>query len=141
MLELALYKGPPEDILHVVGHNATKVWTWSKYSHAELVIDGVCWSSSSRDGGVRKKNINLNSGKWDVFRLTDDLVVKNKALMWFKLHEGDSYDYRNILRFILPIVGHDKRKWVCYEACGAALGIDNPHKLDADKLLEQALKL
>lgn len=141
MLELALYKGPPDDILHVIGHNATKLWTWSKYSHAELVIDGVCWSSSSRDGGVRKKNINLNSGKWDVFRLTDDLVIKNKALLWFREHEGDYYDYRNILRFVLPVVGHDKRKWVCYEACGAALGIENPHKLDADKLLEQSLKL
>ena len=140
-LSLALYKGPPSDLLHIIGHNATKLWTWSKYSHAELVIDGVCWSSSARDGGVRSKVIDLDSGKWDVVKLTDNLLIKSNALLWFKQHEGDEYDYRNILRFVIPIVGHDKRKWVCYEACAAALGIGNAHKLDADKLLEEALKL
>ena len=140
-LSLALYKGPPSDLLHVIGHNATRLWTWSKYSHAELVIDGVCWSSSSRDGGVRSKVIDLDSGKWDVVKLTDSLLIKSNALLWFKQHEGDKYDYRNILRFVIPVVGHDKRKWVCYEACGAALGITNPHKLDADKLLQEALKI
>ena len=140
-LYLALYKGPPSDLLHIIGHNATRLWTWSKYSHAELVIDGVCWSSSARDGGVRSKVIDLDSGKWDVVKLTDNLLTKYNALLWFKQHEGDEYDYRNILRFVIPIVGHDKRKWVCYEACAAALGIKNPHKLDADKLLEEALKL
>lgn len=141
MLELALYKGAPSDLLHILGHNLTKLWTWSKYSHAELVIDGVCWSSSSRDGGVRRKLIDLTSGKWDVFKLTDNLLVSTKAIKWFLEHEGDSYDYRNILRFVIPAVGHDKNKWVCYEACGAALGISNPHKLDADKLLAEALKI
>ena len=128
-LSLALYKGPPSDLLHIIGHNATRLWTWSKYSHAELVIDGVCWSSSARDGGVRSKVIDLDSGKWDVVKLTDNLLIKSNALLWFKQHEGDEYDYRNILRFVIPIVGHDKRKWVCYEACAAALGIGNAHKL------------
>lgn len=141
MLQLALYKGPPSDLLHTIGHTATKLWTWSRYSHAELVINGVCWSSSSRDSGVRRKTIDLASGRWDVCKLTDSQIVLNKALKWFLDHEGDSYDYRNILRFVLPVVGHDKNKWVCYEACGAALGIKNPHKLDADKLLAEALKI
>jgi len=140
MLSLALYKGPPSDLLHSIGHFATKLWTWSKYSHSELLIDGVCWSSSARDKGVRKKVIDLDSGKWDVFQLTDNPIIKDKALSWFIRHEGKSYDYRNILRFIVP-VGHNKDHWVCYEACGEALGITNPHKLDADKLLEEALKL
>lgn len=140
-LSLALYKGPPSDLLHTIGHNATKLWTWSKYSHAELVIDGVCWSSSSRDGGVRRKLIDLTSGKWDVFDITNNIVVISKVLLWFKEHENDEYDYRNILRFVLPFVGHNKKEWVCYEACGEALGIKNAHKLDADKLLEEALKI
>lgn len=141
MLQLALYKGPPSELLHVIGHNATKLWTWSKYSHAELVIDGICWSSSSRDGGVRRKVINLNTGKWDVFDIPCTKKQETSALAWFKYHEGDEYDYRNILRFVIPFAGEDKNKWVCYEACGAALGIKDAHKLDADKLLEKALKL
>lgn len=142
MLQLALYKGPPkDDLLHKIGHSLTKLWTWSKYSHAEIVIRGRCYSSSSRDGGVRSKLIDLNSGKWDVFDITNDIVVISKALLWFKEHENDKYDYRNILRFVLPFVGHNKKEWVCYEACGEALGIPNSHKLDADKLLSEALKL
>lgn len=141
MLKLALYKGPPSDIAHIIGHNATKLWTWSKYSHSELVIDDVCWSSSARDGGIRSKVIDLSNGKWDVFDLTDNLGVKVKALDWFKQHEGDAYDYRNIVRFVFPLIGHNKKHWVCYEACGEALGIKDAHKLDADKLLEEALKI
>ena len=141
MLELALYKGPPNDLLHAVSHNLIKLRTLSKYSHAELVIDGICWSSSARDHGVRAKVIDLNSGRWDVFRLTDDPEVKQKALNWFLANEGRPYDYRNIVRYLLPIVGHNKKQYVCFEACGAALGISNPHKLTADTLLEQALQI
>ena len=141
MLELALYKGPPSYLLHIISHNLIKLRTLSKYSHAELVIDGICWSSSARDHGVRAKVIDLNSGRWDVFRLTDDPEVKQKALNWFLANEGRPYDYRNIVRYLLPIVGHNKKQYVCFEACGAALGISNPHKLTADTLLEQALQI
>jgi len=142
MLKLALYKGPPKNnLLHTVSHNLTKLWTWSKYSHSEIVIGDYCYSSSARDGGVRKKKIDLNSGRWDVVDITDNPVVISNALKWFDEHEGDPYDYRNIVRFIFPFVGHNKKHWVCYEACGAMLGIDKPHKLDADKLLSEALRL
>lgn len=139
MLKLALYKGPPSGIIQAIGWSAIRTWTWSKYSHAELVIDGVCWSSSARDHGVRRKIIDLNSGKWDVFDITDNPQVKAQALSWFIEHEGDSYDYRNIVRFVLPLFGHNKRHWVCFEACGEALGIPKSYKLDADELLRKAL--
>jgi hypothetical protein len=142
MLKLALYKGPPKnDLLHTVGHNLTRLWTWSKYSHSEIVIGDYCYSSSSRDGGVRKKQIDLNSGRWDLVNITSNPYVISQALLWFKNHEGDPYDYRNIVRFVLPFIGHNRKHWVCYEACGAMLGIDKPHKLDADKLLYEALRL
>lgn len=142
MLSLALYKGPPQnDLIKSIGHYGTRIWTWSKYSHSEIVIDGVCYSSSARDHGVRKKEIDLTTGRWDVFDITDNPFIINNALQWFKYHEGDPYDYRNILRFIIPIVGHSKNKWVCYEACGEMLGIPNSYKLDADDLLREALKL
>lgn len=140
-MKLAMYKGPPTDAVHIISHYATRLWTWSDYSHGELVVDGVCYSSSGRDGGVRHKVINLNSGRWDLFDITDDESIKRDALAWFDVHDGDKYDYRNIVRFVLPFVGHDENKWVCYEAIGAALGIDKPHLLDAERLLLQANKL
>jgi hypothetical protein len=101
----------------------------------------MSYSSSSRDHGVRSKKIDLTSGKWDVFDITYDVAVESKALLWFQANMGASYDYRNILRFILPFAGHNSKQFVCYEACGAALGIPDPHKLDADTLLQEALRL
>lgn len=141
-MQIALYKGPPKnDLVHIISHYATRLWTLSKYSHVELVIDGICYSSSARDGGVRWKEIDINSGRWDVFEISNDAGLKQKALDWFHVHNQDKYDYKNIVRFVLPLVKHDKNKWICYEAVGAALNIDCPHLLDADKLLAQAKKL
>ena len=140
-MQIALYKGPPSSILHKISHCLIKFWTRSEYSHAELVINGICYSSSSRDGGVRSKKINIKSGRWDVFDITDDKQIKAKALSWFVEHDGDSYDYRNIFRYVIPLIGHNENHWVCFEAIGAALGIKDPHKLDADDLMKEALKL
>ena len=141
LFQLALYKGPPSSLIHNISHYITRLGTWSKYSHAELVIDGICYSSSARDGGVRSKVIDLSSGHWDVFDLTDNKQKKAKALAWFVEHHGNPYDYRNIVRYVLPFIGHNKNHWVCYEAVGAALGIKRPHMLTAEKLLEEALLL
>jgi hypothetical protein len=140
-VQLALYKGPPRygwwDILF---HYAVRLRTWSKWSHAELVINDVCWSSSGRDGGVRGKIINLNSGRWDVFdlNLTDEQAAK--ALTWFKSHEGEGYDWLGVLCFVLPFVKQERKRWTCFEAIGASLGIENPHRLDANDLFEWALE-
>lgn len=141
-MKLALYKGPPQNNwFHTITHYATRLWTWSKYSHAELVIDGICYTSSARDGGVRAKAIDLSSGRWDVFDITSSETLKTQALAWFAEHEYDEYDYRNLVRFVLPFVKHSENKWVCYEAVGAALGLKNPHKLDAEALLHAARNL
>lgn len=95
-------------------------WTKSRYSHCELVIDGVCYSSSKRDGGVRGKVIDLNSGHWHVFDLNRD---SEKALDWFYAHFGRSYDVAGLLGFVLPWRTHDPDRWFCSEACAAALKI------------------
>lgn len=137
MIQIALYKGPPSDILHWIGHLSTCAWTGSKYSHAELVIDGICYSSSSRDGGVRKKVIDLNSGKWDLINVIAD---KQYALDWFSKHEGCKYDWANIARFVIPVVHEDKNKFVCFETVGYMLGIKDAYKLTANDLLKLEVK-
>lgn len=139
-VSLALYKGPPhDDWVHTLSHYGIRVWTWSKWSHGELVIDGVCWSASARDGGVRPKQIDLTSGRWDVFELDLSEDEVTRALAWFLLHEGDGYDYRNIGRFVAPFLGQDEDRWVCFEALGAALGMAGAHKLTANDLHAWAL--
>lgn len=136
IIQIAFYKGPPEssDLVHVITHNAIKIRTWSKYSHAELVIDGTCYSSSVRDKGVRSKQINLNSGRWDVVRIDNNRVDILYALAFFALHDGSSYDWNNIVRFVLPFVKQEENKFICFEFIGRMLNHSGCHRLDADDL-------
>ena len=136
---IAFYKGPPaNDWQHTVSHYAIRAWTWSRWSHAELVIDGWCYSSSTRDGGVRAKRIDLTTGRWDVVPvdLPEDQIAK--AVSWFLMHDGDGYDWPGIGYFVLPLIPHDKDRWVCFESIGAALGMAGSHKLTADDLYQWA---
>lgn len=134
-LALALYKGPPRnDWWHSVSHYAIRLWTWSRWSHAELVIDGVCYSSSARDGGVRSKRIDLTSGRWDVVDLHIAEDQAERALSWFMVNLGDQYDWAGIWRFVVPFLPQNKRRWFCFEAIGSALGFAGAHKLTANDL-------
>lgn len=136
--QLAFYKGPPRnDLLHTISHYAIRFWTWSKWSHAELVIDGVCYSSSARDGGVRSKVIDLTSGRWDV---VDVEIDKDHALAWFLTNNGDKYDWAGIWRFVIPFLPQGKRRWFCFEAIGSALGFAGAHKLTANDLYNWAIQ-
>lgn len=135
MVAIAFYKGPPRnDWWHTASHYAIRLWTWSRWSHAELVIDGWCYSSSARDSGVRRKQIDLTSGRWDLLSLNLTEQQVSRALAWFLQHEDDMYDYLNIGRFILPIIGHERDRWVCFEAIGESLGLAGTHKLTANDL-------
>lgn len=124
MIQLALYKGPPSGVTHWAAHIAVCVGTISKYSHVELVIDGVCYSSSVRDGGVRSKRIDLDC-KWDVIEIKCDA---QRAINWFRAHEGEGYDWPGIARFALPVIHHRRKKWFCSEAVAAMIGLESPHK-------------
>lgn len=139
-LQLAFYKGPPAaDWTHALSHYAIRLWTWSCWSHAELVIDGLCYSSSVRDGGVRAKTIDLTSGRWDVVgvELDDDQV--EAALSWFLVNDGERYDWAGVWRFVIPLLPQAPRRWFCFEAVGAALGFAGAHKLTANDLHAWAL--
>lgn len=121
---LALYNGTGGTILQRLWDRMVRLVTRSPYSHCELVINGVCWSSSMRDGGVRGKTIDLDHAKWDQIDLGPD--GDKKALHWFLSHEREGYDYMGVLRFLIHSVHASPRRWFCSEACAAALGISRP---------------
>jgi hypothetical protein len=136
-LRLALYKGPAAGLLQTIGHLVVCVFTRSRYSHVELVIEGVCWSSSFRDGGVRAKRIDLQSGHWDVLPIAGD---KQAALAWFRAHEGQGYDWAGVARFAFRWLPQGERQWFCSEACAAALGHTQPEAYAPSDLHQLALK-
>ena len=114
-MQLAFYRGPG-----TLFDKLIRIITRSEYSHCEVVIHGKCWSSSVRDGGVRGKYINLQSGHWDVIDLLGDEAATE---LWFKSHENADYDWLGLMRCVIPFFPHSSRRWFCSEACGTALGL------------------
>jgi hypothetical protein len=122
---IALYKGPASNWWDRLRDFAVKVWTRSRYSHVELVIDGIAHSSSPRDGGVRAKFIQFAPERWDLYEVN---INEAAAFAWFCEHSGQNYDWLGIVRFVFPFVPHRKGHWFCFEAVAAALNFTRPHK-------------
>lgn len=133
-MQLAFYRGPAADKWHQLAHRAICLFTGSKYSHVELVINGTCCSSSARDGGVRIKQIDLTSGKWDVVTISGN---EGDAWDWFVEMTGQKYDYAGVARFILPFLPARSKQWFCSEAVAAALGLADPDLYTPGMLAER----
>jgi hypothetical protein len=132
LMHLAMYKGPASSRWDRFRHWCIRFWTNHPYSHCELLIDGICYSSSARDGGVRCKVIDTGSGHWDLYEIEGN---KGAALEWFIFNQGCAYDWAGIARFVFPFLPHRSRQWFCFEAIGAMLGLPNPEDLDAPDLM------
>lgn len=132
---IALYKGVPDTFWHKVTHYVTcfflsiRKLQLVKYSHSELCIDGICYSSSVRDGGVRSKIIDLSSGKWDLIEINLNDDQKTKALDRFIAIDGRSYDFLGAIGVVIPIVKDSKRKYFCFEVVAEMLDMKNPNKV------------
>lgn len=123
-VSLAFYKAPGTAF-----DGAVRYVTDSPYSHVELVIDGVFWSSSPRDGGVRRKLVPLDHAKWDFIHFpsgpeTD--ALGEAARLWMLAHEGEGYDWLGVGRFVIPALPEFERRWFCSEAVAAAMAMPNP---------------
>lgn len=97
-IKICFYKGFKGTFLDKM----ISLFTFSKYSHCELLLsDGYSYSSSNRDGGVRRKIIDYDPDKWDIFNLE---VISEKYIYIFYNHTNRcSYDYISIfINFILP---------------------------------------
>lgn len=141
MIYLALYKGPASDLMHIISHWVTcivlsvRTLKFTKYSHTEVCIDGVCYSSSVRDKGVRSKVINLDSGKWDYIDITS-FVDKEHALEVFNSKRGKKYDWFGALGFGLPFLKQNPDKEYCFEITAEMLGFANPAKVTPQELID-----
>lgn len=99
-------------------------WTGSIYSHCELVVDGMCLSSSAMDKGVRAKKIELDPAKWDVIDLP--WADKQKVLAYFVLTDGDTYGWGSLL--VSQLFNRNvavKGQQFCSEWVTNALGLPN----------------
>jgi len=96
------------------------LWTRGIYSHVEIRFsDGMCFSSSNRDGGTRFKKIYIREDVWDIIDIGPE---KEKEIReWCEERVGLPYDWWGILGFVLPWIKNDESKWFCSEILSTAL--------------------
>lgn|SRR5574340_42996 len=122
MMYLALYKGKGKP-----GNYLTRWWTGSQYSHCELVIDGMCYSASFMDGGVRCKLIDLAEARWDVVPITGGNA--EAAVEFFNQTKGRRYDWLGLFGAQLFNRGiQNPRRYFCSEWCAKALNVPHPER-------------
>ena len=114
----------------------------SVFSHVELEINGVCYSSSNRDGGVRSKIINTsNKQKWVSFELKNN-IDKNICLNYFKRVEGQKYDWLNIFfSQIIKLNIQSNNKQICSEFVANCLGLEDSYKYSPESLFYKLKEL
>lgn len=120
MVRLALYKGKGK-----LANALIRLWTGSRYSHCEVVVDGWCYSSSVRDKGVRRKLIDFNSGNWDLIELpwADAEFVRH----YLHLTDNQKYGWWALITSQFLNLGlSDPDSQFCSEWCANALRIPNP---------------
>lgn len=110
-------------------------WTNSAYSHCELVVDGLCYSSSAMDGGVRVKAIDLDPEKWDLI----DLPWADGSQIVAYFRETDHHRYGWIGLIFSQLFNLNRETagaQFCSQWCGAALGLPAPSSLNPSTLGE-----
>lgn len=99
------------------------------YSHSELIFsDGVPFSSTTRDpsidpftgkmksDGTRFKWISYKPERWAMLDLPVSVVQEQAIRRKAESMLGARYDYRGVMRFVLPFVPQGRREYFCTEA-------------------------
>lgn len=121
----------------------TRLWTGSRYSHVELVLDGglgtksTCFGAVKAEGRVRTAVLMLSAVNWDVLPVKFDMG--RVAAMQEKLN-GAPYDFRGILGVAVPDAGQDRKAWFCSELVAHALRLDTPAAWTPQDLYEWAVE-
>lgn len=110
VVRLAFYKGEGDWVDKLI-----RWWTKSQYSHVEVVVGDMWYSSSPRDGGVRSMRMeDYNAEHWDVIGYPG--VSASDVFDLFRKTKGSKYDFIGILfSQVLPIGLHSSTKWYCSE--------------------------
>lgn len=109
-MKIAFYTGKGK-----ISDRLVRSWTKSRFSHVELIINSISYSSSPRDGGVRKKNIKYEAENWRIFDLKNIFDIK-VALKFLNENLGQKYDHKGIfLSQVINLDKHNKNKYFCSE--------------------------
>lgn len=100
-----------------------QLWTWSKYSHCELVFsDGVTFGSTLKPPMKTSFSQKVyNPALWDLIDINVPPEKEALIRMFCEKQAGKEYDWKAIfLSQILFLRKEDPDKWICSEVCVAA---------------------
>lgn len=119
---------------------AIQLFTLSKFSHVELLIDDHCYSSSLEDGGVRKKKIDLNKPWWTV--IPAPWLDEERVLKFYETTKGNPYGWKDLIfHHILSFpTGKDYPGYFCSEWCAGAIGMSRAYAKTPKNFINFALK-
>lgn len=143
MIYLALYKGNREGRGFQVWKSRLSDWlvrkiTKGPYSHCEIAVkfggtdEYLCYSSSTRDGGVRVKQMPLPADKWDLIPI---YISEQRVKEIYRLYKGYKYDWLGALGVVLPIKQR-KSRFFCSEFCALVLDLWRPERYSPNSLAE-----
>jgi hypothetical protein len=122
-MKIALYKGKRGGFAGAFDASV-RWWTRGAYSHVELIFsDGLSASASSRDGGVRFKDIEYHPDRWDIIEIEAD---EEYARAFFEQRLGLGYDYFGLFGFVWRPHSGSALLWFCSEIVMGALKFDDP---------------
>lgn len=125
---LALYKGNGGSLYDRVTDWLIRKITKGQYSHCEIAVEKTeflsgdyyphitydCYSSSPRDGGVRRKVIDLKDGKWDLIELPN--ITAEQVKRYYTQTQGSKYDWWGMLGIAFGIK-QKRSRFFCSEWC------------------------
>ena len=124
--QLWFYKGKGQLIDRLI-----RFWTKSKYSHVEIVRNGIARSADAWSNRVRAALVlNFNRENWDVVEVD---LTKDSA--WLQAQIGKKYDWLGILGLI-TLGFDDPSRWYCSELAAAAMGL-SPRQVSPGELYDR----
>lgn len=135
---LAMYKADGDWVDKII-----RLFTGKPYSHCEIAVEVVeglpyCYSSSPRDGGVRRKIMKLPKEKWDLIPLPYTSGQKVEA--FYQKTRGKKYDFLGAVACVLPLPERTSR-YFCSEWCYEAILGKAPDKPISPNRLSQIVEM
>ena len=107
--------------------------TRGRFSHVELQFsDGVCFSSSPRDGGTRLKTIVVDPLHWVTVPVTCTTAQETKAMEWCEKNVGKGYDYLGVVGLGIGVRVENRPRMFCVDATIDALNYADITRLNDD---------
>ena len=120
-VKIAMYIGKGK-----IGNAVIRSWTDEQESHCELVVEGLAYSSSLMDNGVRKKYIDFDSGNWYLVEIpwaTSEQVIEH-----YEKTKNNKYGWWSLVTSqVLNRNKDESRADFCSEWCARALGLPSPN--------------